>query len=688
MTYSSISPTASPSWIDCFATDDGRIVVVGGNFQLLVYNIGTKTWGDTTTPASSIKYGPLVQSSMFLNPVYIQSRILADGYTALVVCTLTWNSQPQPYYLDTNTWTVTLAIGTSQTTPPVSPGSSSGWGVIPGGGPLLPPAGFRHYTLAILGQDKNQPKKNYGNGQAFIIGGYSTLVTGQVSDWSALTSFPVQQDPSKSVVMFGNAGNLAKITRGAVAYPVSLSVLDIFPGNGGGSATGQNVEVYDSNRQSVNLLSGLTGGPRNTIFRGATVIGQGSQIFVHGGLINLDFGPSTPITSVLDQSVGIWNGDTEQWGDTANIFVPKKSKALMIGLIAGGAALLLILGGVGFWFFKRKQRLRRLEEEELRAKGLVLKNEDKLQQEIREQRKSNNNYGNNNNDPNNHPGAHGAIAAVYPNQYVSAEEPMVFRPSKQMTQTFPEGVSVQGYNTYIEAELIDDDTPVVHHSNSPQEYSDGLSLGELSRGPTQYQSVVSSHGFPVYGASHGQTPGQVAETPRISEDRVNLENLRTSHDGITSRASVDQLFSQTGQSPLPSSADIRSSLYSQAVSSNRPAVVTGRESYSSIRPYSDSSSVSINPTGTNQFNPYMPSPAFSAAYSLPDSTQGSDAAYYTNRSNPSAGDLRDQNAQVYSYTSQSTVSNDAIANAPPRNTGNGPNSPPVVSYHTRPQFNS
>ncbi|KAG0262776.1 hypothetical protein BG011_009697 [Mortierella polycephala] len=197
MTFSSATPTATPAWTDCFATDDGRIVVVGGSFQLLVYNIKSATWGDTATPATGLKYGVFVSSGMFLNPIYLQSRILADGFTALVICTLKWNSQPQPYYLDTNTWTVKSAIGTAETTPPGTPGSSSGWGPIPGGGSLLlPPAGFRHYTLAILGQDKNQPKDHYGNGRAFMIGGYSTLVTGQVQDWDSMTSFPVQQAPS------------------------------------------------------------------------------------------------------------------------------------------------------------------------------------------------------------------------------------------------------------------------------------------------------------------------------------------------------------------------------------------------------------------------------------------------------------------------------------------------------------
>lgn len=190
MTYDKLTPNLTPSWTDCFATDDGRIVVVGGSAQLLVYNIGSSQWSE---PAGSFKYGPSVSSGMFLNPVYIQSRILGDGVTGLVVCTLTWNSQPQPYYLDTKTWTVTLAIGTSLTTPPSAPGSSNGWGVVPGGGPLLPPNGFRHFSLVVMGNT------------AYIMGGYSTLLTGQISDWNSITSFPVQQAPSSSMFCFSYA---------------------------------------------------------------------------------------------------------------------------------------------------------------------------------------------------------------------------------------------------------------------------------------------------------------------------------------------------------------------------------------------------------------------------------------------------------------------------------------------------
>lgn len=197
MTFQSLNPTATPNWIDCFATDAGQIIVVGGSFQLMSYDIGTSTWTEGTTLVPQLQYGPSVSAGMFQNPVYVQSRILADGFTALIVCTLNWNSQPQPYYLDTRTWTLTWAIGTPQTTPIGSTTSGSGWGSVPGVTTVLPPAGYRHFTLAILGQDKSD-KKNWGNGRAYIVGGYSTLVTGQVQDWDAITSFPVQQAPSSS----------------------------------------------------------------------------------------------------------------------------------------------------------------------------------------------------------------------------------------------------------------------------------------------------------------------------------------------------------------------------------------------------------------------------------------------------------------------------------------------------------
>ena len=195
ITFSSLNPTATPNWSDCFATDDGKIVVVGGGFQLMSFDIGSNTWTDGPSIVPQLQYGPSVAPGMFLSPVYMQARILADGYTAIVVCTLNWNSQPQPYYLDTRSWTITWAIGTASTTPVGSTSAASGWGMVPGVTTTLPPAGFRHFTLAVLGQDKKD-KNHYGNGRAYMIGGYSTLVTGLVQDWDAITSFPVQQAPS------------------------------------------------------------------------------------------------------------------------------------------------------------------------------------------------------------------------------------------------------------------------------------------------------------------------------------------------------------------------------------------------------------------------------------------------------------------------------------------------------------
>ncbi|KAF9360497.1 hypothetical protein BGX26_009045 [Mortierella sp. AD094] len=635
---------------------------------------------------------------MFLNPVYIQSRILADGHTALVVCTLTWNSQPQPYYLDTDTWTVTLAIGTADTTPPSTSSSSSGWGVVPGGGPLLPPAGFRHFTLAILGQDKSQANNHYGNGQAYIIGGYSTLVTGQVSDWDAITSFPVQQAPSKSIVMFGNVGKLAKVTRGSAAFPVSQTSLDIFPGNGGGSSTEQDVEVYDSNQNAVTMHSGLTGGPGNTVFRGATLIGQGRQIFVHGGLKSIDVSSVAPTLDNLDGSVGVWNGDSLQWGDTVNIFVPKKSKGLMIGLIVGGVVLVAMIG-LGVWRFKKRQRMRLLEEEERQAKGMVLKNEDKLQKEHKTSRQNNNGSG----SP---PAAHGAV--LYHNQMgVASAEVGAYDPLLQRSHGYVEAQRsssadlrrqdvYQGHveYPYAEAELIDEEIAMKPRAvNNPQEYptndvNSGITYGDISRAPSHYQTVVSVAGHPVYGmSSHGISKQEHAEldAPQLTQDLQNLKNLRASQDGI-SRASLDPIPMQSGQ-PLPSSAEIRSSLYSQAKSTGgRPGTVTAQDSFNGVRPYSNASSVSVIPHGTSQMSPYMSSPAFSVTYSVPDSMQGSEATHYSLvRSNPSAADLMDQN--VHTYPSQTKVSVD-LSTVPQQMPGVTSHSPPVLPYQSRPSFNS
>ncbi|KAF9101356.1 hypothetical protein BGX27_011504 [Mortierella sp. AM989] len=596
---------------------------------------------------------------MFLDPVYIQSRILADGYTALIVCTLRWNSQPQPYYLNTNTWTVTLAIGTSDTTPPSSSSSSNGWGVIPGGGPMLPPAGFRHFSLAILGQDK-------------------------------------------AVIMFGNAGKLAKVTRGSVAYPVSRTLLDIFPGNGGGSNTAQDIGVYDANLNTVSMLSGVTGGPRNTIFRGAAVIGQGQQIFVHGGLRTLEFGSSSPLLDYLDQSVGVWNGDTQQWGDTVNIVVPKKSKTLMIGLIAGGVVLVVLIA-LGVWYFRKRQRIRRLEEEERQTKGMVLKNEDKLQKEHRASRQNNNENG----TP---PAAHGP-AILHHNQIgMTGSEVGIYNPLHQPAHGYVESFTVGRNSTaelyhqnahqshveypYAEAELIDEVAAVeISKSravNNPQEFptknSNGAGMyGDISRAPSHYQAVVSVAGQPVYGMpSYGVSKQEhnEQESPQLTEDLQNLGKLRASQDA--SRTSLDPLPTRSSYT-IPSSADIRASLYSQAVSTgSRPSAAAARDSYTSAHPYSNASSTSFTPQIASQMTPYMSSPTFSATYSVPDSMQGSDTAHPSlMRSNPSAGDLMDQSAHMYSYPSQTKTSVDPNA-VPYQMTEAFSNSQPAIPYQSRP----
>ncbi|KAF9572072.1 hypothetical protein EC968_010403 [Mortierella alpina] len=657
MTFSTSEPRATPAWIDCFATDDGRIVVVGGSFQVLVYNIATASWADAT----NLRYGPSVSSGMFLNPVYLQSRILADGYTGLIVCTLNWNSQPQPYYLNTNTWMVTLAIGTPETTPVASSSSTNGWGLVPGGGPLLPPAGLRHFTLAILGQDKNDPENHYGNGRAFIIGGYSSLVTGLVQDWDVLTSFPVQQAPSNVIVMFGNAGKLVKATRGSVAYPVSPSLLNIFPGNAGGSSAQQQVQVYDITKNAVEILSGISGGPRNTIFRGATVIGQGQQIFFHGGLTSLEISGPSPPTNLLDQSIGVWNGGSQQWGDTVDVYVPPaKSKTLMIGLIAGGAALLILIG-LSVWYFVRRRRLRLLEEEERQAKGMALKNEDMLQKDHKGRRSDNL-------SDHNHSGII-PEATYLPQGGHHHIERDLYQPLEPRTPLYEDeyemarstGMEIVGKSPHLsaEAELIDDESDdfFSEKRRTVQEYPSVTSFNTSHPDTIQYsplqtsaqdQQVIRSDIQPVYGQpSYGiakeeyndlepTVAGTLHRSPSVVEyqgDIRHLQNLRASLDGKAAAT----------QSPAPASKN--QALYREMASraskeSGRSSVIEPpsrssvlRESYFATRPYSSSSSLSFNsPTGGShlhvaQRSPYMSSPAYSTSVSVPDSMQGSDSAH-------------------------------------------------------------
>ncbi|CAO3569720.1 unnamed protein product [Mortierella alpina] len=713
MTFSTSEPRASPAWIDCFATDDGRIVVVGGSFQVLVYNIVAATWGD----AINLRYGPSVSSGMFLNPVYLQSRILADGYTSLVICTLGWNSQPQPYYLNTNTWMVTLAIGTPETTPVASPSSTNGWGPVPGGGPLLPPAGLRHFTLAILGQDKNDYKNHYGNGRAFMIGGYSTLVTGLVTDWDSLTSFPVLQAPSNVIVMFGNAGKLVKATRGSVSYPVSPSVLNIFPGNAGGSSTQQQVQVYDTNKNTVETLSGITGGPRNTIFRGACVIGQGQQIFFHGGLTSLEISGPAPPTDFLDQSIGIWNGGSQQWGDTVDVYVPPaKSKTLMIGLIAGGVALLVLIG-LGVWYFVRRRRHRLLEEEERQAKGTALKNEDMLQKDHKSKR--------NDNSSDRHNSGTVPAATDFPQGGRHNVERDTYQPLQPRTPIYADGyemarstsMDIVGKTPYLsaEAEQIDDESDDLFSEKrrTVQEYPSITSLSTSTRHATQcdpprisvqYQQVKHTDTQPVYGQpSYGVAKQEydepettAAETlhrsPSVVEyqgDIRHLQNLRASLDGKAPGALSSAPASKN--QALFRELATRASRESERSSANEPPSRSSvlRESYFASRPYSSSSTLSFNPVpgGSHlhlaQRSPYMSSPAFSISFSVPDSMQGSDSAHSPlAQSEFNTGDLMvEESVGVFDVPSSypSTAGVTPTKDPPPR-------SPPAIPHGTRPQI--
>ncbi|KAF9966663.1 hypothetical protein BGZ70_001650 [Mortierella alpina] len=714
MTFSTSEPRASPAWIDCFATDDGRIVVVGGSFQVLVYNIATAAWGDAT----NLRYGPSVSSGMFLKPVYLQSRILADGFTALVVCTLNWNSQPQPYYLNTNTWMVTLAIGTPETTPVASSSSTNGWGPVPGGGPLLPPAGLRHFTLAILGQDKNDHKNHYGNGRAFIMGGYSSLVTGLVQDWDVLTSFPVQQAPSNVIVMFGNAGKLAKATRGSVAYPVSPSVLDIFPGNAGGSSTQQQVQVYDTNKNTVEILSGMQGGPRNTIFRGACVIGQGQQIFFHGGLTSLEISGPSPPTELLDQSIGVWDGGSQQWGDTVYVYVPPaKSKTLMIGLIAGAVALLILIG-LGVWYFVRRRRHRLLEEEERQAKGMALKNEDMLQKDHKSRRHDN--------SSDHHNSGTVPAATYFPQGGHHNAERDVYQPLQARTPIYADeyemarstSMEIVEKNPYMsaEAEQIDDESEDLFSEKrrTVQEYPSVASFStshldaiqhDPPRIPVPYQQAVHTDTQPVYGQpSYGVAKEEYDEpetmaaealhrSPSVVEyqgDIRHLQNLRASLDGKApgSLSSAPTSKNQT----LFRELTARASKESERSSVNEPPSRSSllRESYFASRPYSSSSTLSFNPqTGGSshlhvaQRSPYMSSPAFSTSFSVPDSMQGSDSAHSPLAQNEfNTGDLMvEESVEVFDVLSSypPTAGVTPIKVPPSR-------SPPAIPLKTRPQI--
>ncbi|KAF9549455.1 hypothetical protein EC957_003844 [Mortierella hygrophila] len=625
MTYDSLKATLTPSWTDCFATDDGRIVVVGGSAQLLVYDIGSQQWSQ---PAASIKFGPSVSSGMFQDPVYIQSRILGDGVTGLVVCTLNWNSQPQPYYLNTETWTVTLAIGTSLTTPPSVPGTSNGWGVVPGGGPLLPPNGFRHFSLVVMGNT------------AYIMGGYSTLLTGQISDWNSITSFPVLQAPSTTVVMFGNAGTLTVTTRGSVAYPISDSTIHILPGNrGGNSQSLQLVQTFAANQVTATALALAEGGPRNSIFRGATLIGRGgNQIFMHGGLKSLDFNvpAAVPPPEYFDNGAAVWNGASQTWGDSLVIYVPPaKSKGLMIGLIVGGVALLVLIG-LGIWYYKRRQRRRILEEEEERqAKGMVLKNEDVLQKEHKPIRSFDENSSARPTPPiayyvAGRPDGGSDIGGTYQAMHLSngqgyAEAYAAGRgASSETIRRSPYQEFGQVTTAYAQPELVDDDFAVQtidspRYFNSPQDYSslghDAMDSttsptlinndGLISRAPSKYQAVVSTTGHPVFGHSADQ----------ISK--------REYHDGTTIATAGAGLGPVEGSADAAITHPYQTTTTADGSSYVLPNPAAQRSEPYFVRPYSQTSTSNLSPSPPMPRSQLTPvSPSFSATYSMPESSHG------------------------------------------------------------------
>jgi len=281
--------------------------------------------------------------------------------------------------------------------------------------------------------------------------------------------------------MFGNSGALSKATRGSVAFSTSSTLLDIFPGNGGASGNQQRIEVFDGARNTASVVNGVADGPRNMIFRGATVIGQGAQIFVHGGLTSLDVDFSQPalLADHLVQAVGVWNGDSRQWGDTLNIHVPKKSKGLMIGLIVGGIVVLALIG-VGIWYLRRRKRMRLLEEEDRQAKGMVLKNEEKLQNEHRVSHFTGGSPGHHNT------AAYYSASGGYLPFRQSGDLLATGRNSSHSHHPYSGSGFVNGSGTLGQAKRR-----TVH---APQEYPSS----DLSSQPL-HQPVVTVPGYPVYG---------------------------------------------------------------------------------------------------------------------------------------------------------------------------------------------
>lgn len=371
--------------------------------------------------------------------------------------------------------------------------------------------------------------------------------------------------------MFGNSGTLPKGTRGSVAYPISSESLVVLPGNGGASGNVQQVQEYDTSQNAASVLD-VSGGPKNTIFRGAALVGGGQQIFVHGGLTTLEFG-TQPLSSFLDQSVGVYNGGSRSWGDAVDKYTPPKSKALMIGLIVGGVVLVALIGG-GVWFYKRRQSIRQTEEEERKMKGLALKNEDKLHKDDHkgiQQTSDDYRGGNGYYEPLQPPHQTFAGGSFTPGREHSVDwQRSSTNVNRSYGGTEDEIVPMHQYSP--EMSQISSTPRAV---NSPQEYP---VFSEAS--PHHY--VVSPAGHEVYEAQtyHVPQPAYVNPVPELINDPAIVHHQHGAVGIDPSRTSLSQ------------------------------------DAYYGARPFSSISTYSHTQQGAT---PYMSSPSYSATYS-----QGSD----------------------------------------------------------------
>jgi len=468
-------------------------------------------------------------------------------------------------------------------------------------------------------------------------------------------------------VMFGNSGSLSQTTRGSVAYPVSESEMDILPGNGGGSNTVQNVETYFSGQSTASsMLTTITPGtgPRNTIFRGGVEIGQGSQIFVHGGITSLDIPSTASLTQYLDQSVAIWDGSNHQWSTQLNTYVPPKSNALPIGLGVGAAVLVLLIG-LGFWIWKRKQRQRFLEEEERRVKGMAIKNEDMLQKEHKKSKGGDQV----------HPaeGSQGGSSGRFSPGILAYRDPVYEPLQPPGTTGYSEGYSSErGSFSYPTPELVDDhETQSAKAArtggHSPQQYpmthlnaSTGNASG-YAPGQASYQSVVSAAGHPMYGLSNQSvTPAIVAMG--VSSPTLVPTGYEGSQDQFRGpdqfRISLDSRTSLPGTRPTSTFTQQSSPYFGVYNSGTSPAAVYQQQQFQQHYPPQHQQQ-------QQQYQQQQPvyhqtSPTFSNTYSLPDSLSG---ATHVSGGHPSG-------------------LSPALSNKDPNSGGYA--APPSMNYQTRP----